>query len=116
VAHSTITFKHPTFGTIKNAPVGFSWTTLFFGFWPALLRGDYKWAGINFGVAVVISMVTLGFGSIVSNLVFAVFYNKMYVKELLGRGYQLDSIQSQYTVEQLQAQLETVLVAQVPTN
>lgn len=109
MAHSTIVFKHPTFGTIKSAPVGFSWTTALFGFWPALFRGDFKWAAINFGVTVAVSLVTLGFGAIVCWIAFGVFYNKMYVKELISKGYQVDSIQSQYTVEQLQAQLETIL-------
>ena len=46
MAHSNITLKHPTFGTIKSAPVGFSWTTALMGIGPALLRGDFKWAAI----------------------------------------------------------------------
>jgi hypothetical protein len=111
MAHSSIVFKHPTFGTVKTAPVGFSWTTVIFGFWPALFRGDFKWAGINFGVCVLVSLVTMGFGVIVCNIAFGVLYNKMYVKELLSKGYQVDSIQSAFTTEQLQAQLETVLIA-----
>jgi hypothetical protein len=110
MAHSTIIFKHPTFGTAKEAPVGFSWTTFFFGFFPALIRGDYKWALINFVVSVIVSIATAGVGGLICNIVFGVIYNKFYVKELQTKGYVMDSIQSKYTVEQLQAQLETTLV------
>lgn len=116
MAHSTIVFKHPTFGTIKSAPVGFSWTTCLFGFWPALLRGDFKWAAIIFGITVAASLFTLGIGGIICNIVFGVMYNKMYVKGLQDNGYQMDGIQSSFSVEQLQAQLETVLTPATQAN
>ncbi len=34
---------NPHSGIIKQAPVGFTWTTAFFGPLPALYRGDFKW-------------------------------------------------------------------------
>ncbi|MGZ2745918.1 hypothetical protein [Burkholderia stagnalis] len=109
MAHSTIVFKHPTFGSIKNAPVGFSWTTLFFGFFPALFRGDFKWAAINFGVSFVSSLVTLGFGAIICWIVFALIYNKLYIRELARKGFVVERVESRFTLDELQAQLETVL-------
>ena len=39
----------------KNAPVGFSWTTFFFSFFPAFIRGDWRY-GLLF---LVLNMVTL---------------------------------------------------------
>lgn len=109
MAHSHIVFKNPTFGTVKRAPVGFSWTTFFFGFWPALLRGDWKWAAINFGVSIVVAVVTKGFGFIVIAVGFGMLYNKIYVKDLIAAGYQVERIESAKTIEELSAELETLL-------
>lgn len=66
-------------GLAKGVKVGFSWTTLFFGFCPALFRGDLKWAVIMF----LVSCVTFG----ISLLVFPFIYNKLYIKELIEKGY-----------------------------
>lgn len=70
-----------TNGITKNAPVGFSWTTLFFGFFPALIRGDWLFAIIQLGAA----MVTAG----ISTIVFAFIYNKMYIQNLIKAGYKV---------------------------
>jgi len=72
---------------MKEAKVGFSWTTFFFGFFPALFRGDLKWAIIMFIVAAAIGIFTLGFGAWVVWLIFAFIYNKAYIRELLEKGY-----------------------------
>ena len=32
---------------MKLAPVGYSWTNLFFGFFVPLFRGDWKWAVLD---------------------------------------------------------------------
>ncbi|MBV0892918.1 hypothetical protein KTN05_13805 [Paracoccus sp. Z118] len=81
MAYATIDFHHPQTGRLKQAPVGFSWTTLLFGFFPALIRGHYVGAIIM----VVIAFFTMG----LSSLVFAFIYNKMYVKHLLGEGFKV---------------------------
>lgn len=80
MAFTTVTFKNPMTGQMKLAPIGFSWTTFFFGFFPALFRGDFKWAIIQF----ILAMLTMG----LSTLVFCFIYNKLYVRDLLGAGYQ----------------------------
>lgn len=66
-------------GVLKEAKVGFSWTTFFFGFFPALFRGDWKWA--------LIMLVAASFTFGVSSLVFCFIYNKLYIKDLLEKGY-----------------------------
>lgn len=86
MAFTSIMFENPHTGAIKEAPVGFSWTTFFFGFFPALFRGDWKWAVIQ----LLIALVTAG----LSGLVFMFIYNKLYIKELIGSGYKAKSITS----------------------
>ncbi|MCG1023473.1 DUF2628 domain-containing protein [Sutcliffiella horikoshii] len=74
-------------GVTKNVKVGFSWTTFFFGFFPALFRGDLKWAAIMFIMAAVVGTFTLGFGAWIPGIIFSFVYNKIYIKELLEKGY-----------------------------
>jgi hypothetical protein len=69
---------------VKTAPIGFSWTTFFFGFWPAVFRFDWMWAAILF----VACLLTYG----IAGLVFAFFYNKIYLKRLLEKGYTFTSL------------------------
>ena len=109
MAHSNITLKHPTFGTIKSAPVGFSWTTALMGIGPALLRGDFKWAGIIGASTLVTGIAVPFFGLIMCWIIFGLIYNKMYIKELVDKGYRLEAIESTFSIEQLEAQLEVVL-------
>ncbi|MFP6190237.1 HrgC protein [Helicobacter pylori] len=65
---------------IKKGLVGFSWTTLFFGFFVPIIRGDARWA-------IVMVVVTL-FTFVLSNIVFAFIYNKQYTTKLLESGYE----------------------------
>lgn len=109
MAHSTVVMQHPTFGTIKLAPVGYSWTTLLFGFWPALFRGDFKWAGIIFGTEFLVGLVTFGYGIIIPCIVFGITYNKSFINGLIKKGYQVKEVRSYKTIEQLSAELETEL-------
>lgn len=74
-----ITLKHERSGVRKQAKVGFSWTTFFFGCFVPLFRGDFKWALGMF----LLSAVTLG----LSWFYFIFAYNKIYIKGLLEKGY-----------------------------
>ncbi|MBH5318790.1 DUF2628 domain-containing protein [Paenibacillus sp. GSMTC-2017] len=82
-------------GGLKSVKVGFSWTTFFFGFFPALFRGDLKWAAIMFLTASAIGFFTLGFGAWIPGIIFSFIYNNMYIKELLEKGYRPANEQAQ---------------------
>lgn len=65
----------------KKGLVGFSWTTLFFGFFVPIFRGDFTWAIIM----VVLEAITCG----ASNIVMAFFYNnKIYTAKLLENDWE----------------------------
>ncbi|ANE46882.1 hypothetical protein SY83_12010 [Paenibacillus swuensis] len=66
-------------GMVKQAKIGFSWTTFFFGFFPALFRGDWKWC--------IIQLLAASFTLGLTNLVFSFIYNKLYINGLLENGY-----------------------------
>lgn len=82
MAFDTLLLKNPNTGEIARAPVGFSWTTFFFSFFPALFRSDWKWAAIQ----LLIAFLTFG----LSGLVFAFIYNKLHIKEMLfSKGFKV---------------------------
>lgn len=84
MAYTTIQFKNEVSGELRQAPVGFSWTTAFFGIFPALFRGDFKWGLIM----ALLAIMTFG----LSHLVFMFIYNKLYIKKLIEAGYKAISI------------------------
>lgn len=77
MAHNTVYLSNEY--EIKKAPIGFSWTTLLFGGIPAFFRQDWKWGSI----IIIASIFTYG----IAGIVFAFYYNKLYLKELFKAGY-----------------------------
>ena len=77
---SVITLKNDV-GVVRKAPIGFSWTMLFFGPLVPLFRGDIKWT-ILFLLVVFVTLPFYGIGW----LVLPFIYNKRYVIGLFERG------------------------------
>jgi hypothetical protein len=79
MAYNTVTLKNEHTGKTRTAPLGFSWTVFFFGWLPALLRGDW----VGFLVLLLGSIPTFGL-----IYVWAWFgYNNWYARRLLDDGY-----------------------------
>ncbi len=76
-----IRLRNPKTGVEKVGLYGFSWTTFFFGGFPALFRGD-----IVTGVLVILGCI-LSCG--LFSLIWAFFYNKKYTLDLIEKGYEL---------------------------
>lgn len=64
---------------VKEVKIGFSWTTLFFGFFVPLFRGDWKWVLIM----VIVCIITCWAACIP----FAFIYNRQYIKGMLEKGW-----------------------------
>lgn len=82
-----VNLTNETTHQFKQTKVGFSWTTFFFGFWPALFRGDWKWFLIQLAVEIVMGVWSFGIGSGVVGIIFSFFYNKLYINDLIAKGY-----------------------------
>ena len=80
IRQKKVILENKELNKIKNVPFLFSWTMLIFSFWVPLLRADFVW----FILLLILSFVTGGFGTVI----FAFFYNKMYIKDLLTKGYE----------------------------
>lgn len=82
---------NPENGQIRAAKVGVSWTTLWFGPIPALMRGDWY----NFALMIVldmiyfmgVSMLGLQITMPIPAIIFGLIYNLMYFRHLFTLGY-----------------------------
>lgn len=83
---------NPENGQVRAAKVGVSWTTLWFGPIPALMRGDWY----NFALMIVldmiyfmgVSMLGLQITMPIPAIIFGLIYNLMYFRHLFTLGYQ----------------------------
>lgn len=103
-----VQLKHSDTGLIKDGYFGFSWTTLFFGFLPALFRGDFITFLGGFTISLIVGIVTVGIGFIVINIAWAFTYNAYFTKKLLERGYALND------TDEINRQAAQVLGANLP--
>lgn len=76
---TAIPVHNPRTGEADTAFQGFSWTSLFFGAFPALFRRDFFGAVIGFGLA----LITFGF----SWLVWPFLYNGWHRNGLTKKGF-----------------------------
>ena len=84
---TVITLRHSQSARLKKCPIGFSLTTFFFGLLVPLVRGDLKWAAIIFALGTIFGVPSFGFGVLGVHTVFAFYYNKIYIRNLLERGF-----------------------------
>ena len=96
--------KHRTSNLIAKSYLGFSWTSLFFGPWPLLFRGQWGFFLIFIAVYIIAGVFTFGIGSVVLAIVWAFYFNKWHMRRLLENGYAIDETQSASVIAQAKAQ------------
>ena len=84
MAHSKLYMEHIQTGLIKEAPVGFSWTSFFFGLFVPAVRQDWVTAIVLVAVTCGLSVFGLPF---VVGICQSFFYNSYYIQKLVEKGY-----------------------------
>ncbi len=91
--NNVLILKNPRTRIVKNAPVGFSWTCLLFGFCVPFSRGDWLngilWLTVYFS----------SFG--LSSIPMAFVYNRLYARSLFKRGYILFAVKGTVSQEDM---------------
>lgn len=87
---TSVGLKHPQTGILKRGYYGFSWTSFWFGGFPALLRGDVGYGVGILAAGVIFGVLSAGLLWFVVSIVWALIYNKNYTHRLLQSGFQFD--------------------------
>ena len=82
-----IRMQNPRTGETVTGFYGFSWTTLFFGAFPALFRKDFITFIGTFIVLIILAFLTMGIGSMIGMIIWAFMYNKYYTTNLIKKGF-----------------------------
>lgn len=89
-------------GQLRNAPQGFCWTILFFGWFVPLFRKDILTAGAMLILAVILFYLFDESGIILVwgiNIFLAFKYNELFTKKLLKDGYRPANKNSEWTLK-----------------
>lgn len=90
--------KNPKNGLMDKAYAGFSWTGLFWGYWPLAFRNEWKYFLIFLVIHFTVAFFTFGIGALVLQIIWAFLFNKWHMKRLIEKGYVIDDSQSQEVI------------------
>jgi hypothetical protein len=90
--------KNPKNGLMEKAYAGYSWTSLFFGYWPLAFRNEWKYFFAFLLIHMAAALFTFGIGSLVLQLIWSFLVNKWHMKRLIEKGFVIDPSQSQEVI------------------
>ena len=105
MAFDTVIVENPRTGQLRSAPVGFSWTMFFFGFFAPLFRGDWKWGIILFILGVLFTVMSAGFVGWLPGVVGAFMWNKSYLNRLISDGFQIKATERGTSLDKIDQEL-----------
>lgn len=82
---------NPKNGNKKTAPLGYSWTTLIFGFFVPFYRKDWLYTALMFFLECIFLNIGNGYPIFIVTIVFSFIYNRLYFKKLISQGYLITS-------------------------
>lgn len=85
MAHHVVLLQHPDTLTQLEVPVGFSWTTLFFGFVLFAYRCDWWLAWISLWITFMVGPLP--------NIIMCWGYNEWYLNRKLRAGYSVIKVE-----------------------
>ncbi len=85
----SIRLENPATGQVKTGYYGYSWTTLFFGPFPALFRMDFITFIGFFVIWLILAVLTGGILAIFVSIAWSFMYNKYYTNNLIKNGFML---------------------------
>jgi len=98
---TVVKMKHKELGIFKEGFFEFSWTTLFFGPFPALFRSDFGTFAAAFGILFLINLIMFSVIGVfwylfswIPNLAWAFMYNKYFTRKLIEKGYVFNDTES----------------------
>lgn len=97
-----VTLTHSS-GIIRKAYLGFSWTSLLFGPFPALLRGDFIAFFTYLFVWSATFLLSAGWAVPFFWLIWAFLYNRWHARRLIERGYAISG--GQVPIEEARTRL-----------
>lgn len=91
MAFTNVTLTNTAINHTIIAPVGFSWTNFFFGFWVPVFRGDWQGAAILFLLALVGTFFWASLWAFPVYMMLPVLYNRSFISRKVQQGYVLST-------------------------